>query len=315
MYAAPPPLGPPMPRRSAIANRHARLLSAYVAPEVVQHILSDGRSPLPSGVRVPAVILFADLSGFTRLSARLPAERIVAMLDDFFDAVTRAARGSGAMIDKLIGDAVLLVFGVPERHADDVARVLRVATAMHAEFAAATERWRARDPSLGPIGLSIGCASGEVVLANVGSAARMDYTVIGTAVNLAARLVSAARRGSTLIDSSLRTRNGAELEGFRFGPERRLRLKGFASTVPACTVRARAPVAIASTARSLVDPLCGMKLAGPTRYYCIEGGRRSYFCSRRCREQWTGTARPAGRRRSRHRSPRQRRARRHGAGG
>lgn len=303
-----------MPRRPAIADRHARLLSAYVAPEVVQHILSDGRSPLPSGVRVPAVIVFADLSGFTRLAARLPAERVVAMLDDFFDAMTRAARGSGAMIDKLIGDAVLLVFGVPERHADDVARALRVATAMHAEFAAVRERWRATDPALGPIGLAVGCAGGEVVLANVGSAARMDYTVIGTAVNLAARLVSAAPRGRTLIDLSLRPRGGAGLEGFRFGPARRLRLKGFASAVPACTVRARTPVPIAGPARSLVDPLCGMKLAGPTRYYCIPGGRRAYFCSRRCRDQWSSAAASPGRRQPPQHSTRRRRARPHRGG-
>ncbi len=291
-------------RRQADRDRHAALLGAYVAPAVVAHILSDGRVPLPSGVRVQVVILFADLSGFTRLAARLPADQVVAMLDNHFEAMTVAAAGSGATIDKLIGDAIMLVFGIPVALGDEALRALHVAAAMHAEFAALADRWRASGRGASPVGLAIGCAVGEVVLANVGSAARMDYTVIGAAVNRAARLVAIAARGTTLVDEGVRRQ--AEAQGgraFAFGPRRALHLKGFAGTVAAYAARARLAVAVSPRKPARVDPVCGMKLPAPTAYHLRHAGRRIYFCSRRCRERFAAarTARartaPAGRRR------------------
>ena len=175
------------------AAQRTALLGAYVAPEVVAHIMSDGQNALLSGVRLPVTVLFADIRNFTRLADTLPAERVVALLDEYFDAMTAAALAHGAMIDKLIGDAIMLVFGVPRGRGDEAQRALATAAAMQGAFAALVRPWHRSLPARLRLGLAVGCASGEVVLANVGSAARMDYTVIGTPVNLAARLTAAAR--------------------------------------------------------------------------------------------------------------------------
>lgn len=277
------------PRNPSSTGR-AALLGAYLAPEVVAHILSDGRVPLLSGVRLPVTILFADMSGFTRLAAALPAERVVTMLDGFFATMTGAAAGSGAMIDKLIGDAVMLVFGIPEAKGDEAIRALSVATTMQDAFARLRGRWQRRCPEAMRLGLAIGCASGPAVLANVGSAARMDYTVVGEAVNRAARLVGAARGGRTLVDAHVRTQALQALAGrppqFRFGARRQLTLKGFRGTVPAYAASAtmRTTPSSAIVAQLLEDPICGMKLSPPAPYVLTRRGRRYAFCSRRCRE-------------------------------
>ncbi|HSP97554.1 MAG TPA: adenylate/guanylate cyclase domain-containing protein [Candidatus Dormibacteraeota bacterium] len=164
-------------------NRRRALLEAYVAPEVVAHILSNGRTPLLSGVRLPVTVLFADIRNFTRASASLPAERVVALLDDYFDVMTAAAMAHGAMVDKLIGDAVMVVFGIPPAQGTQAQRALYTPDAMHRGFQALLGRWRRRLPASLHLGLGIGCASGDAVLANVGS-----FTLIGAPVNLAARL-------------------------------------------------------------------------------------------------------------------------------
>lgn len=266
----------------ATPSHRERQLGAYVAPEVVAHIMSDGRVPLRSGVRVPVTVLFADLRGFTRLSGRLAPEHVVAILDDYFDAVTAVAQGAGAMIDKLIGDAVMLVFGVPTARADDAARAVRTAVAMQHAFRALPARWRHRHGAL-RIGLAVGAASGEAVLANVGSAARMDYTLIGRPVNLASRLTAAARAGEVLISAPLYAAARAGAADLDAGPARRLELKGFRGRVAAHAVRIGSPAAPPRGTATAEDPVCGMKLARRDAWSLVHARRRYFFCSPACR--------------------------------
>lgn len=98
------------------------------------------------------------------------------------------------MIDKLIGDAVMVVFGILHAQGTEAQRALFTADAMHRGFQALLGRWHTSLPAPLRLGFGIGCASGDAVLVNVGSSARMDYTVIGAPVNLAARLTALARR-------------------------------------------------------------------------------------------------------------------------
>jgi len=271
--------------RSRTAERRASLLSSYVAPEIVAHIMSDGRVPLPSGVRIPVTVLFADIRSFTRLAERLPAERVVAFLDDYFAAMSAAALAHGAIIDKLVGDAVMLLFGVPAPAGGEPTRALTTAIEMHRRFEQMTSRWRRQLPPGHALGLGVGCASGEVVLANVGSPARMDYTVIGAAVNLAARLAARAAPGVTLVDRAVRDGLSDELaDQLRVSPPRFLALKGMRGRIRAFACVARRGARPPAAARSLEDPVCGMKLhrAGATTR--THGRRRYYFCSRACAE-------------------------------
>jgi class 3 adenylate cyclase/YHS domain-containing protein len=268
------------------AARRDALLGAYVAPQVVAHIVSNGRMPLLSGVRLPVTVLFADMCGFTRLADTLPAERVVTMLDEFFDAMSTPALAHAATIDKLIGDAIMLVFGVPTAAGDEAWRALCTASAMHRDFAVLRRRWRPALPTSLRPGLAIGCASGEAVLANVGSAARMDYTLIGRPVNLAARLTAAARAGETLVSAAVReaAAMAAEHGHVRFGRPRRLVLKGMHGRVtayPTWMVAERAPRRTCPT--TATDPVCGMKVEARRAPTVVYRGRPYHFCSPTCR--------------------------------
>jgi class 3 adenylate cyclase/YHS domain-containing protein len=267
------------------AARRDALLGAYVAPQVVAHIVSDGRAPLLSGVRLPVTVLFADICGFTRLADTLPAERVVTMLDEFFDAMSAPALAHRATIDKLIGDAIMLVYGVPRAAGDEAWRALSTAADMHRAFAVLRERWRSTLPTSLRPGLAVGCASGEAVLANIGSAARMDYTLIGRPVNLAARLTAAARHGETLVSDAVRDAAvAAHHTQYRFGPARRLALKGVRGRVTAyptwMVAKRRTPRRGPSTA---TDPVCGMKLDARRGPSVVYRGRTYNFCSPTCR--------------------------------
>lgn len=275
------------------ARRRRALLEAYVAPAVVAHVLSNGRVALPSGLRLPVTVLFADICNFTRLADRLPAERIVEMLDEFFDAMTAAATRHRAMIDKLIGDAIMLAYGVPQEQGDETRRALRTAGAMHDAFAGLLHRWQRTVPAPLRIGLAIGCASGDAVLANVGSAARMDYTLIGGPVNLAARLTAAAGAGETLVSAAVRDAARATPEPHVvFGRARSLALKGLRGRVTAYPVQslARSPSS-PIRAVTVTDPVCGMKLRAGRALRVVYRGHAYQFCSTTCRAAFRRTPR------------------------
>ena len=271
----------PAPTRSA---RRDALLGAYVAPAVVAHIMSDGRAPLLSGVRLPVTVLFADICNFTRLADLLPAERVVRLLDQYFDAMTAAAAAHQAMIDKLIGDAIMLVYGVPHTQGDEALRALDTAGAMHRAFAALLERWKTTLPARLRLGLAVGCASGEAVLAHIGSAARMDYTLIGRPVNLAARLTAAAGHGETLVSAPVRDAVSATPGSrIRFGRVRHLSLKGLRGRVVAYPAWMAATPPQQTRVETVSDPVCGMKVHPARALQVAYRGRPYYFCSPTCR--------------------------------
>jgi class 3 adenylate cyclase/YHS domain-containing protein len=271
---------PPTTRRA----RREALLGAYVAPEVVAHIMSDGRTPLLSGQRLPVTVLFADVCNFTRFAELRPAEQVVRLLDEYFDAVTAAAVAHEAMIDKLIGDAIMLVYGVPRARGDEAQRALLTAGAMHRAFAALLGRWRTTLPAGLRLGLAVGCASGEAVLAHVGSAARMDYTIIGRAVNLAARLTAAAGHGETLVSAPVRDAVSTLRDPrIGFGRARHLAIKGMRGRVPAYPARIVTPRAGSSNPVTVTDPVCGMKLDARRALRVVYRGQPYHFCSTTCR--------------------------------
>ena len=160
--------------------------------------LNAGDAPSPNaradrGERRQVTVLFADISGYTKLSQDLDPEETLALLNQFFAATDGVIKRYGGTVDKHIGDAVMAVFGAPVAHSDDPLRAVRAALDIHQASAAL-------DP---PLGVHIGVASGEVVASGTGSDDHREYTVTGASVNLASRLHDLAARGQTFVSGAV----------------------------------------------------------------------------------------------------------------
>jgi len=160
--------------------------------------LMDQSLAAPGGVtqqdyqnRFDAVILFADLRGFTRLAEKLPPTEVVLLLNEYFSLLTHVAYRHNGIIFNMAGDSLLVGFGVPFAQPDAADRAVNCAYQMLAEFDALSIEWRARHGL--ETGLGIGINKGEVVAGNVGSTAYSSFTIIGDAVNIASRLMQRAR--------------------------------------------------------------------------------------------------------------------------
>ncbi len=138
-------------------------------------------------------ILFADITGYTRLSSEIDPEELHALLGKYFGLVDRLIQDFGGTVDKHIGDAVMGVFGAPVSHGNDPERAVRAALGIHRAMESLSEEVGRK------ITVHIGVANGEVVAAATGSAVHSEYTVLGDAVNLASRLDGLAGGGETMI--------------------------------------------------------------------------------------------------------------------
>ena len=185
------------------ATRIEASFSRYLAPHIVKSLMNDPGSIRLGGERKRATMFFADIRGFTSLAARLPAERVVEMLNAYFDEAVKIVFAFDGMLDKFYGDGLMAVFGTPLTRADDAARAIAAAMRLHEVVAKL-------GPTLAyPLEISVGLATGDVVAGHLGSAQRMDYTVIGDAVNLANGLQSAAPAGAIYCDEATFTAAGS----------------------------------------------------------------------------------------------------------
>jgi class 3 adenylate cyclase len=172
------------------AERARQRLGVYVSTEFAEASLAEAELR-PGGDRRTVAVLFSDLRGFTRYGERLPPEQLVRELNAYLDAMFREIRAEGGVVDKYIGDAIMVVFGIPVAGADDAARALRAAAGMQRALVAHNAA-RARD-GLPPLRQGIGVHYGDVVAGNIGTLERLQYTVIGDVVNLASRLETATK--------------------------------------------------------------------------------------------------------------------------
>src|SRR5690348_9093112 len=170
------------------------------------------------GERRQVAILFADLSGFTSLAARLDAEDLRALVEAFYDGADSIIERYGCSVDKHIGDAVMALFGAPIAHGDDGLRATGAALEIVAAAGEITE------PSGASLSAHVGIAMGEVVAGGIGR----GYTVLGDAVNLASRLVSLAGAGEVVISDGLQRHLEGRVRTAALAPAR---LKGMAQPV------------------------------------------------------------------------------------
>ena len=152
---------------------------------------------VPPGDLRQVTVLFADLSGFTKLSSERDPEEVHDLLARFFEAVDGMIERYGGTIDKHIGDNVMAVFGAPVAHGNDPERAVRAAGDIHEAMG------KLGDELELPLQAHIGVASGQVMASGTGSARHQEYTVTGESVNLASRLDDMAEPGETLISEAV----------------------------------------------------------------------------------------------------------------
>ena len=166
----------------------------YIPADLVRMLLREGIEPQPGGSVRVLTVLFADIAGFTGLSERL-GDRIIPLLSAYLDTMSREVSTHGGTIDKFIGDAVMAFWGAPEMNADHAVDACRAALAGQA----ALEASPLRDDSGRSLQVRIGINSGDMLVGNIGSEVRLNYTVIGDSVNIASRLEGANKEYGTEI--------------------------------------------------------------------------------------------------------------------
>jgi adenylate cyclase len=176
-----------------------RAFARYVDREVVDELLKDPERLILTGERRPVTVLFCDLRGFTLLSERLGPEDVVSLLNQFYDLMIEATFRNEGTLDKFLGDAVMATFGAPMAHPDHALRAVRTAVAMREGIERLSRRRIRRGGE--PIAVGIGVSTGEAVAGTVGTEDRMEYTVVGDSVNVAARLESTAKPMQILISA------------------------------------------------------------------------------------------------------------------
>jgi len=164
-----------------------RLFERYVSPEVLREITARPDEVRLGGEEVEATIMFCDLQGFTTLSEGLRPAQVVELLNRYLGKAVEVIKGHGGTVDKFIGDGIMAFFGAPIKHADHPRRAVEAALDLQEAVA------REVNPELERLGLPrikvrVGIHTGPVVVGNVGSPERMEYTAIGDTVNVASRL-------------------------------------------------------------------------------------------------------------------------------
>ncbi len=171
-------------------------MARYMSAEVADQLLAAGEAELV-GKDQQVSILFSDVRGFTTISEALGARETVSMLNAYFTEMVDVIFDHGGILDKYIGDAIMALFGTPFPRPEDADNALAVANEMMVKLALFNARQK--EAGATEIDIGIGLSTGDVVVGNIGSIKRMEYTVIGDSVNLASRLEGANKLYKTSI--------------------------------------------------------------------------------------------------------------------
>jgi adenylate cyclase len=196
-------------------------LERFLSSSIVEKILANPDQVHLGGENQIATILFADIRGFTRLAEKMEPQQVVELLNVLFTEMTDLIFEHGGTLDKYLGDGVMAVFGAPIAKPDDPIRAVKTAIEMQKALAGIN---RDREAShLPTLKMGLGINTGQVTAGNIGSSRRMDYTVIGDAVNLASRLCANAAGGQILVSESTHRELKNKMPSKRLEP---IRVKG-----------------------------------------------------------------------------------------
>ena len=172
-------------------KRMKSTMSRYMDPGIANQLLEEG-ADIMGGLDTTATLLFSDLRSFTNITESLGAQGTVKLLNEYFEIMVECITEQGGMLDKFIGDAIMAAFGLPITHEDDEDRGVKAGINMIKRLWQWNEvRNKEGKP---PLDMGLGLNTDKIVAGNIGSQKRMDYTMIGDGVNLAARLESACKQ-------------------------------------------------------------------------------------------------------------------------
>ena len=211
----------------------------YVSPKLVERILSGRRSGeaimADEKARRQVVALFADMRGFTRMAETLLPLEVVGVLNEYFTVLTEIAHRHEGTIFNMSGDCLLVGFGVPFSRPGTDQDAVAAACDMVTELGRPSAAWRARFGI--EVGIGIGLNKGDVIAGNIGSPSFISYTIIGDAVNIAARLMQMAQAGDIICSAGVYAGISALPEGFTAQPIESVRVKGRLEPITAYRLR------------------------------------------------------------------------------
>ena len=211
-----------------IRNQFIRkVFGRYVADEIAEVILNEEGALSLGGQRCLVTILLCDLRGFTAMSEQLSPEDVVAALNTFLGAMTSVIMKYGGTVENLIGDSILAVFGIPVKKPDDAARAVACAVEMQNTMDWVNEK--NLENGLPELAMGVGLNTGEVVVGNIGSEMRMQYSVIGGPVNLAARIEGFTSAGQILASE---TTINAVKDSVRIAGNLKVKVRGIDHPIP-----------------------------------------------------------------------------------
>ena len=205
-----------------ISNR----LAKYLSPQIYKNIFEAESEQTNDYKRKKITVFFSDIKGFTDLSDSLDPDLLAELINDYLSAMTDIALKHGGTIDKFIGDAILVFFGDPESDGlkKDASKCLSMAIAMQNKVAELDRNWREDRGIIEGLKVRMGISTGYCTVGNFGSVQRVDYTVLGSTVNLASRLESICQPREILVAPETKTLLEKE---FKFEAQEAVELKGF----------------------------------------------------------------------------------------
>lgn len=184
-------------QEQAARQRIKRTFSSYLSPAVLEHVLAKADELTLGGERKPVTILFSDIRGFTSMSETMEEDEIIGHLDEYFTEMVECVNHHGGTLHKFIGDAIMAVWGdvISNGPEVDAGNAVRAALEMRKALARLNEKWASEGRQLFRIG--IGLNQGRVLVGHIGAPQRMEFTVIGDAVNAASRIEGLTKEWQT----------------------------------------------------------------------------------------------------------------------
>jgi len=186
--------------KTTVLERLSTQLAKYLSPQVYNSIFTGKQEVKVASSRKKLTIFFSDIVGFTETADRLESEELTQLLNHYLTEMSQIALKNGATIDKYVGDAIVIFFGDPETRGvrEDALACVKMAVAMRRRMRELQDLWR-RAGIENPLQVRMGIHTGYCTVGNFGSEDRLDYTIIGGAVNIASRLETLAAPGEILI--------------------------------------------------------------------------------------------------------------------